>query len=120
MGGWEVGWGLSAACWLVLPCWLMLGPDSGNLRKLVTKYKQGPASFLTNHKTTLPQVWIRWRRKGKGPKFGPGVEWYGGDAAGGQVPVLLAADRPSALSTEIINCNLNYENHEDLQHNVLK
>ena len=65
-------------------------------------------------------MWIKWRRKGKGPKFGPGVDCYGGDAAAGRVPVLLAADRPSALSTEIINCNLNYENHEDLQHNVLK
>ena len=105
VGGWEVGWGLSAACWLVLPCWLMLGPDSGNLRKLV-KIQAGPCKLLTSHRNyTATQVWIRWRRKGKGPKFGPGVDWYGGDAAAGRVPVLLAADCPSALSTEIINCN---------------
>ena len=45
---------------------------------------------------------------GKGPKSGPGVEWYGGDAAAGRVSVLLATDCPSPLSrsTKIIKIEL--------------
>ena len=113
---------MGAQCCLLAGLAVLANAGAGQreLEKTCNKIQAGPCKLLTNHKTTLPQVWIRWRRKGKGPKFGPGVEWYGGDAAAWRVPVLLAADRPSALSTEIINCNLNYENHEDLQHNVLK
>ena len=76
----------------------MLGPGNGN-EITRNRIQAGPCKLLTNHKTALSQKYgLEGEGNEEGPKSGPGVEWYGGDAAYGSV--LLAPDRPSTLSLQ--------------------